>query len=182
MAAIYFCRIGCQELWPKMRIFNGLYILCRWALGGIFIYAGSSKLLEPEVFAVLIDAFGIVPEALLMPVALTLPALEVVAGIGLLLGIPGSLPTITGMLILFIAILGYGIGMGLDVDCGCFGPEDPEAKAFHGMKLSLWRDLLMLAGVAYVYGWQRFKKRGALTITGMMNKLFRKRRTEDVYG
>ena len=41
---------------------------------------------------------------------------------------------------LFMAILGYGISMGLDVDCGCFGPEDPESKAFHGLRAALYRD------------------------------------------
>jgi hypothetical protein len=41
-------------------------------------------LLEPEIFAVLIDAYGIVPEGLLIPVSIGLPLLEVIAGFGLL--------------------------------------------------------------------------------------------------
>ena len=118
----------------KKRLFDWAYKLSRWGLGGIFIYAGSIKLLEPKTFAVLIDAYGIVPESLLVLVAVALPALEVAAGIGLLLDIKGSLSMISGLLALFIAILGYGIWMGLDVDCGCFGPEEPEAKAFHGLR------------------------------------------------
>ena len=122
-----------------------IYKLSRWSLGGIFIYAGSIKLLEPGTFAVLIDAYGIVPERLLTPVAVALPAMEVFAGIGLLFDIKGSLSMISGLLALFIAILGYGIRMGLDVDCGCFGPEEPEAKAFHGLRMTLYRDLAMLA-------------------------------------
>jgi uncharacterized membrane protein YphA (DoxX/SURF4 family) len=124
-----------------------LYKSGRWVLGAVFIYAGSIKLLEPKTFAVLIDAYGIVPEGLLMPVSILLPALEVAAGIGLLFDIEGSLSVIAALLCLFIAILGYGIWMGLDVDCGCFGPQDPEAKAFHGLRQSLYRDLVMLAGI-----------------------------------
>jgi uncharacterized membrane protein YphA (DoxX/SURF4 family) len=57
-----------------MKTMDWLYRLCRWTLGGIFIYAGSTKLLEPEIFAVLIEAYGIVPERLLMPVAIGLPS------------------------------------------------------------------------------------------------------------
>jgi len=110
--------------------------------------------MEPKTFAVLIEAYGIVPEGLLMPVAVVLPALEVAAGVGLLFDIEGSLSMIAALLMLFIAILSYGIWMGLDVDCGCFGPEDPEAKAFHGLRQSLHRDLVMLAGIAFVYGWR----------------------------
>ncbi len=117
-----------------------LYKLTRWILGGVFIYAGSTKLMEPRIFTVLIEAYGFVPESLLMPVAIGLPFLEVIAGFGLLFDIRGSLAVITGLLVLFMVVLGYGIWMGLDVDCGCFAPEDLEAEAFHGLRLSLFRD------------------------------------------
>jgi hypothetical protein len=140
-----------------MKTMDWLYRLCRWTLGGIYIYAGGTKLLEPEIFAVLIDAYGIVPEGLLMPVAIGLPFLEVIAGFGLLFDIRGSLALITVLLVLFMMVLGYGIWMGLDVDCGCFGPEDPEAEAFHGLRLSLFRDLVMMAGVIFIYGWRRYR-------------------------
>lgn len=140
-----------------MRIFDWLYGFCRFALGIIFIYAGTTKLIEPVTFAVLIEAYGIVPEPLLMPVAVILPALEVGAGIGILLDARGSLSTIFGLLLLFLAILGYGIILGLDVDCGCFGPDDPEAEAFHGLRTAFYRDLAMLSGVLYAYGFRRLR-------------------------
>jgi hypothetical protein len=165
-----------------MKMMDWSYRLCRWTLGGVFIYAGGTKLVEPEIFAVLIEAYGIVPERLLMPVAIGLPLLKVIAGIGLLFDIRGSLALITGLLVLFIVVLGYGIWMGLDVDCGCFGPEDPEAEAFHGLRMSLFRDLFMMAGVAfiYVYRWYRaIRPEGAMVI---VNQLFREGRKEDAYG
>ena len=139
-----------------MRLSSWIYRIVRWGLGGIFIYSGATKLLAPQIFAVLIDAYGIVPEDLLMPVAVILPTLEVLAGVGLLFDIRGSLAVIAGLLMLFFAILGYGIRMGLDVDCGCFGPEEPEAKAFHGLRLALYRDMAMLAAVIFLYGWRRY--------------------------
>jgi uncharacterized membrane protein len=151
-------------------------------LGGVFIFAGGSKLLAPEVFAVLIEAFGIVPDVLLLPVAIGLPLVEVIAGIGLLFDIRGSLAAITGLLVLFIVVLGYGIWMGLDVDCGCFGPEDPEAEAFHGLRLSLFRDLIMMAGVFYLYAWRRYRVVRPLSVTVIVNNLLSKRRKEDAYG
>jgi hypothetical protein len=164
-----------------MRLIDLTYKLSRWGLGGIFIYAGSIKLLEPRAFAVLIEAFGVVPESLLIPLAIALPALEVATGIGLLFDIEGSLATIAGLLVLFILILGYGIWMGLDVDCGCFGPEDPEAEAFHGLRPSLYRDLLMIAGVAFLCGWRRYRAIKPLKISLLINKLGKKRSTEDAY-
>ena len=156
-----------------------IYKLTRWLLGGIFIYAGSTKLLEPKTFTVLIEAFGIVPESLLIPVGIALPALEVAAGIGLLFDIKGSLSVIAGLLAMFIAMLGYGIWIGLDVDCGCFGPQDPEAEAFHSLKISLYRDMIMLAGVAYLYGWRQYGAIKPLGLTLFINRLYKKRRTED---
>jgi len=165
-----------------MKTLDWTYKLCRWTLGIIFIYAGSTKLPEPEIFAVLIEAYGIVPEGLLMPVAIGLPMLEVIAGIGLMLDIRGSMPLITGLLVLFITILGYGIWMGLDVDCGCFDPGDPEAEAFHGLRLSLFRDLFMMAGVIFLYGWRQYR---AISPPGTMiflNKLLGKRRKQNAHG
>jgi len=164
-----------------MKTLDWIYKLSRWTLGIIFIYAGFVKLLEPKTFAVLIEAYGILPEDLLMPVAIVLPALEVAGGIGLLCEIEGSLAGITGLLVLFIIILGYGIRMGLDVDCGCFGPDDPEAKAFHGLRDSLYRDLAMLAGIGFMYGWRRYRAIQPVKITFIIRKLDKKRRKKDAY-
>jgi hypothetical protein len=164
-----------------MKLFDWIYRLSRWGLGAIFIYAGSLKLLEPKTFAVLLDAFGIVPQVLLMPVAVALPVLEVASGFGLLFDIRGSLEAVAALLVLFIAILGYGIWMGLDVDCGCFGPDDPEAEAFHGLKLSLYRDLIMFAGIAFIYGWRRYRAIEPLRITSLLKKLWKKGGRGDAY-
>jgi uncharacterized membrane protein YphA (DoxX/SURF4 family) len=165
-----------------LKTMDWTYKIVRWVLGAIFIYAGGTKLLEPEIFAVLIQAYGIVPEGLLMPVAIGLPLLEVIAGIGLLFDIRGSLAWIAALLVLFVMVLGYGIWMGLDVDCGCFGPEDPEAKAFHSLRLSLLRDLIMMTVVFFIYGWRRFRSIRPAGIMDIFNQLLSKRRREDAYG
>ena len=107
----------------------------------------------------LIDSYGIVPDPLLMPVAIGLPLLEVVAAVGLMMDIRGSLTSIGALLLVFMAILGYGIWMGLDVDCGCFGPEDPESRAYHGLRSALYRDFIMLAGVLYLYVWRVYRRK-----------------------
>ncbi|WP_022668103.1 MauE/DoxX family redox-associated membrane protein [Desulfospira joergensenii] len=140
-----------------MKIVDWAYRVCCWILGVVFIYAGTTKLFSPRVFAVLIEAYGIVPDVLLMPVAVFLPALEVAAGIGILFDVKGSLAAISGLVVMFLLILGYGIHMGLDVDCGCFGPEDPEALAFHGLRSAFNRDLGLMAGVVFAYAWRRYR-------------------------
>jgi len=164
-----------------MTILDWIYRLLRWCLGTVFIYAGGLKLMDPEVFAVLISAYGIVPDGVLMPVAVVLPAIEVLAGIGLLFDLHGSLAAVTGLLVLFIGILGYGIRMGLDVDCGCFGPEDPEARAFHGLRTSLYRDLLMLAAALALYGWRRYRAIRPVKVPWRLHHKWKRRSAEDAF-
>lgn len=105
-----------------------------------------------------------------MPVAVALPALEVVVGAGLILNIKGSLTSVAVLLLLFVAIITYGILMGLDVDCGCFGPQDPEADAFHGLWPTLYRDLAMLAGIALMFGVRRYSGIQPVALTRLYSK------------
>lgn len=140
-----------------MQYLDHLYAFGRWGLGALFIHAGIRKLWEPEVFAILIDAFGIVPSEIVEVVAVILPTLEVAAGLALLVDIQGSLSVVAGLLVLFVVILFYALQIGLDVDCGCFGPQDLEARAFHGLGTALHRDLAMLTVVAGLYGWRRWR-------------------------
>ena len=129
----------------------------RWILATLFIWAGCTKLADLQAFGAIIRDFGIVPEMSVMPIAIILPILEVVAAIGLIFDVRGSLAVITVLLSLFIVILGYGIWLGLDIDCGCFGPEDPESIAYNGLRSAFYRDLAMMAVIFHLYFW-RFRK------------------------
>lgn len=115
------------------------------------MWSGVFKLIDPNHFVIIIEAYGLIPEGWTMAVALGLSCLEVVAGLGLLLDIRGGLAVMAALLVLFVGVLGYGLWMGLDIDCGCFGPGDPEAEAYHGLRPALYRDFVMLAGVFYLY-------------------------------
>ncbi len=130
------------------------YRSIRVAIGLVFIVSGAGKMLDPNSFAVVIDAFGLLPAGWSLVVAFVLVILELASGLALIFDIQGSLSVISGLLLLFMAILIYGIQMGLDVDCGCFGPEDPEAEAFHNLRSALNRDFIILGGVFYLYFWR----------------------------
>ena len=128
-------------------------LACRVLLAGVFVASGSLKLADPSVLAVTVKALGLAPGGAATPLAALLAGLEVLAGLGLLLRLRWSLPVITGLLLFFIAVLAYALHLGLDIDCGCFGPEEPEAQAFHGLWSALWRDAGLLAGAAYLLAW-----------------------------
>jgi uncharacterized membrane protein YphA (DoxX/SURF4 family) len=147
---------GGRSLW--------VYHLVRSALAAIFVWSGFSKLIDPQSFAIIIEAYGLIPESLILPAAISIPALELLAGIGLFIDVHGSLGTIAGLLIFFAAILGYGIWLGLDADCGCFGGEDPESGAYHGLRPALYRDFLMMAGVTYLYWWRHVRSASPLRL------------------
>jgi uncharacterized membrane protein YphA (DoxX/SURF4 family) len=131
------------------------HLLIRFIIGSVFIYAGIIKLMDPKAFARSISQFDIVPEILLAPLAIGLPALEFLGGIGLILNIRGSIAVIFNLLIGFILVLGYGIFHDLNIDCGCFSLE--EMSAHHNLKLALFRDLFMIIATSYLYFFQRLQ-------------------------
>ena len=130
-----------------------LSLLIRLVLGLVFVYAGAVKLVDPKAFAKVISQYDIVPEFLLAPFAIGLPALEFLAGLGLLFNIRGSLAVISALLVIFILVLGYGILNSLDIDCGCFSPEELDAR--NNLQQAFYRDLLMIGAVFYLYAYKR---------------------------
>lgn len=151
------------------------YRLTRLGIGAVFVWSGFNKLLNPQSFAVVIESYGLIPEMTVFPTALLLSAIELLAGLGLIFDLQYTLGIITGLLVLFLLILGYGLWMGLDVDCGCFGPGDPEAEAYHGMRPALYRDLVMLAGIGYLYYHRRRQSIPPLTFSTIYEHIIKRR-------
>lgn len=138
----------------KTNLSSFLYHMLRLMLATIFLYSGVTKAFHPMQFAATVEAYGLLPDPLILPVTLSLILAEVIAAVGLLFEKYGSLTLITLMMILFIGVLSYGIYLGLDIDCGCFGPDDPEAEAFHDLRGALFRDLLLMLAIGYLYLWR----------------------------
>lgn len=123
--------------------------LLRLLLALLFLWAGVSKLLDPKTFARSIDAFGLVPEPMLVVTALGLPVLEIFIAVAVALRWRCGLPLMGAMLLLFIGVLWYGVLQGLEVDCGCFSLA--EQGTHTSLRQAFWRDWLMLAAALYVY-------------------------------
>ena len=85
-------------------------------------------------------------------VAVGLPALELLAGVGLIFEVRGSLTVIAVLLLIFLVILGYAVWQNLDIDCGCFTAEDLAGQ--EGLKMAFRRDLLMIGATIFLY-WRR---------------------------
>lgn len=128
----------------------------RWLLAMVWFFAAVPKLANPPQFAQTIAAYGLLPDGMVLFAAIVLPVLELVAAFLLLRKHPTGLYLTAFLLLLFIGVLSYGLHLGLDIDCGCFGPEDPEHKAFSGLRSALIRDLLLVVPLAYSF-WSMIK-------------------------
>lgn len=138
----------------KLFRLNSLMTLLRIFVSGVFVYAGASKLMDLRAFAIIIEEFGVVPFAFLPFVAVGLPVLEIVAGVGLAFNIRGSLAAITLMTVMFLGVLGYAIAEGLVIaDCGCFAPGELPAGYDDGsaLKDAFVRDVGLLLACAILF-------------------------------
>jgi uncharacterized membrane protein YphA (DoxX/SURF4 family) len=106
-----------------------LLVLFRLILGGLFVYAGVLKVLDPLDFAQSIRNYDLVGQSLSLAAAIVLPWLEILAGAALAAGIwkRASALVISGLLVFFILLTLVTILRGLDVDCGCFGAISRKA-------------------------------------------------------
>jgi putative oxidoreductase len=105
---------------PSRRI---LWRIVALIVGGIFIYAGVIKAIDPLRFAIDIDNYKMLPWAIGVRLAFYLPWLELVCGFALILRFfyRGGLFILTALTFIFIAASIIAKVRGLDITCGCFG-------------------------------------------------------------
>jgi uncharacterized membrane protein YphA (DoxX/SURF4 family) len=145
------------------------YRILRFSLAAMFIYGGVMKLIDPKSFARIISSYDIVPEMLLPFVAIGLPILETLAGIALLFDVRGSLAVISGLLGLFVFVLGYGILNDLSVDCGCFGAG--ELAQQDSLRQAFYRDLFLVGIIVpYLYMSRWVRNRTTLAVQEQTDK------------
>jgi uncharacterized membrane protein YphA (DoxX/SURF4 family) len=132
---------------------QAFYHLARLALSLVFVYAGAVKMQDVVAFAGHVAAYQILPYALNYLVAATLPYVEFLAGVMLLLNVRvrPALVAVGGMTLGFMAALISVLARGLEIDCGCFDPgggQDVTAGA------ALLRDIGLVALMILVW-WLR---------------------------
>jgi putative oxidoreductase len=102
---------------------NIIWRIVALIIGGIFIYAGASKAIDPVGFANDIDNYKILPWPLTVRLAFYLPWLEILCGLVLIFGLlyRGGLLILTTLISIFIIASVVAKARGLDITCGCFG-------------------------------------------------------------
>src|SRR5438477_2201310 len=97
--------------------------IAEFIVGGIFIYAGVIKALDPIRFASDIDNYKILPWTISVRLAFYLPWLEIFCGLALIARrlYLGGLSILTTLVSVFIVASIVAKARGLDITCGCFG-------------------------------------------------------------
>ncbi len=99
-----------------------LSLTARLVVGFVFIAAAVDKIAVPDAFAKSISNYQIVPISLLHLIALTLPWVELLSGILLVMGVRlRANSAIAGaLLIVFIAAVSWALLNDYNINCGCF--------------------------------------------------------------
>jgi putative oxidoreductase len=119
-----------------------LWRIADLVLGGVFIYAGAIKALDPIRFAYDIDNYKTLPWFMSVRLGFYLPWLEIFCGLAVTLRrlYRGGLSILCTLLSIFLCATVAAKTRGLDITCGCFG----HATQNWSFSAHLALDLLLL--------------------------------------
>ncbi len=128
----------------------------RWLVGGLFIFAGVLKALDPAEFANDIANYQLLPWTGAVVGSFYLPWLEIFAGAALLFGIwkSGAIRILLLLMLAFVQALFAAWLRGLNIHCGCFG----KALATSNYALLFLRDAAILGSLLWLL-WAEWKRR-----------------------
>lgn len=101
----------------------GWRLLVRLVPAGLLLWAGVAKALDRQESILAVDAYDVLPDAFVRPVATILPWVEIGVAVLLVLGLfvrfAGAATAVLAAV--FIAGMAQAKARGLQIDCGCFG-------------------------------------------------------------
>lgn len=147
-----------------------LTIRVQIALGVIFLAAAWPKIVDPPSFAHMIYNYRILPAGLINITAITMPWLEILVGLALVLGIwvKPARWLIAAMLIVFIVAIAFNLMRDNAIDCGCFDVSaagKTHEERLRDMWLVILRDIGMLLMVAQLAWAERVSKAQSLKVS-----------------
>lgn len=138
------------------RVHGWLGLLGRLVIGGVWLVAGGLKVTDPSGSIEAVRAYELLPGALVEPVGLALPAVELAVGTALIVGALTRAAAVASGVLFAVFIVGIAsVWMrGIEIDCGCFGGGGAEPGAASQYPWEIARDVALLAVSAYV-AWLR---------------------------
>jgi putative oxidoreductase len=108
-------------------------------VGGIFVYAGVIKAIDPVRFANDIDNYKALPWFVSVRLAFYLPWLEILCGLALIFHFfyRGGLSILGMSTLVFLGATIAAKARGLDISCGCFGHASQHWNFWQHMAVDL---------------------------------------------
>jgi uncharacterized membrane protein YphA (DoxX/SURF4 family) len=148
---------------PAARRREWITVVVRGALALVLGYAGYAKFSQPQALRELaVSAYRVVPGALVSPLAIGLPVLEMALAAMILLGFATRLMAVcVGVLfVVFIAGIVSVWARGLSIDCGCFGGGGAVGRG----QTHYLEEILRDAGLLVLAAWLAVFPRGRLAL------------------
>ena len=130
------------------KIYPYLELFCRIIIGGVFLWASVDKIIDPSKFSREISNYHIIPFGLENLIAIALPWLELMIGIGLILGFYINANTIIAgfLLVIFNVLVFQAMMRGFNIECGC-GLKEGDLVGWR----KIFEDIVFLLGAYLVY-------------------------------
>lgn len=130
------------------------------ALGAIFVAAALPKIADPPSFAHMIYNYRLLPSGLINVAALTMPWVELLAGLCLILGVWArpARTIVALMLVTFMIAITINLARNNAIDCGCFDVSaagKTHEERIQDMWFVIVRDAGMLLMVAQMWWAER---------------------------
>jgi uncharacterized membrane protein YphA (DoxX/SURF4 family) len=139
------------------------------SLGLLFILSSLGKIIHPAKLMDAIEAYKMVPEVFVRPMAIVIPWLQTVAGLCLLFDIyaQSAAFVVSGLLVMYTVAIAQAFARGFDIECGCFDlVEWMESKVGW---FPIIRDLFLLGMSGSIFLFDR----NTVNIYGLAKKIFR---------
>ena len=141
-----------KDLLPSTRV----YVLARICTGIILFWAGGVRLMDMGAFIRILSSYSSLPDAVIFSVAIGLPVAQLIAGVGLVLDLRGSVKASLCVLLLSVAVLASGILCHLNLDGSLF-PAEPTAPQ-KGLPRALLIDAGLLVVMLYLSRCERARR------------------------
>jgi uncharacterized membrane protein YphA (DoxX/SURF4 family) len=126
-------------------------LVARIAIGGLLVYAGALKIGHAAELASAISGFALLPPAIVGPLALALPYVELLIGFYLIAGLFVRVAAIVACVqfVLYAAAIASAVLRHIPASCGCFGPHDTATADWPHVAFDL---ALAVASAFIAYG------------------------------
>lgn len=140
-----------------------IVLLVRVGLGIMLVAAGALKVGHANEFAAHITGFQLLPKAIVAPLALLLPFLELMVGAYLIAGLFTRFAAwfTAAEMAVFSGAIASAVVRGIHTSCGCFGPSDQTTTS--------WPEAARDLGLAALAVFVALRAPGALALDRRMD-------------